>query len=94
MNVFWRHFLFRPILDLKVAMVARDVARLCATFCKFMRPCVAMLRDSNKIIVNNCKTSIHMTFFVLVPRPSATLRNFARLLSATLSATMRRSGPG
>jgi hypothetical protein len=77
-------------------MVARDIARIRATFCKFSQLCLATLRDFIKNIANGRKNSIHMTSFVLVRDlllPSATLRDFARLLSATLAATMRRLGP-
>jgi hypothetical protein len=86
-----------PILDLKVATVARGVARLCATFCHFPRLCFATLRDFIKIIANDRKTSIHMTSLFFVPRPFATFRDLSQLFrpwSATLAATMRRSGPG
>jgi hypothetical protein len=40
----------RPIL--KVATVARDIARLCATFRDFPRLCFATLRDFIKNIAN------------------------------------------
>jgi hypothetical protein len=66
----------RPILDLKVATIARDVAQPCATFRDFPRLCLATLRDFRKIIANDCKTSIYMTSFFFVARPSATFRDF------------------
>jgi hypothetical protein len=69
-----------------IAMVARNVERLYATFRDFPRRCVARLRDFIKLIANDRKTSIHMTYFFFVIRPSATFRNFARLVSATLAA--------
>jgi hypothetical protein len=69
------HTVLRPILDPKVATVARDIAQLCATFCDFPQLCfqVATVRDFIKIIANNRKTSIHMTSFFFVPRPLATV---------------------
>jgi hypothetical protein len=69
----------RPILDLKVAMVARDVARLYATFCDFPRICFATLRNFIKIIANDRKTSIDKASFFFVPRPIATFRDLSRL---------------
>jgi hypothetical protein len=71
--------------------------RHCATLCDLPRLSATLLCDLRnfiKIIANDRKTSIHMTSFFFVPRSSATFRDFARLVSATLAATMRRSGPG
>jgi hypothetical protein len=95
----------RPILDLKVATVARNVARLCATFRDFPRLWFATLRDFIENIANDRKTLILMTSFFFVLQPSATFRDlprifatlvreFSRLWSATLAATVRRSSPG
>jgi hypothetical protein len=71
--------IYRPILDLKVTTLARDVARLYATFRDFPRLCFATLRDFFKIIANDRKTSIHMASFFFVPRPPATFRDLPRL---------------
>jgi hypothetical protein len=68
-----------PILDLKVATVARDVAQLYATFRNFPRLCFATLRGFIKIIADDRKTSIHMASFFFVLRPSATFRNLLQL---------------
>jgi hypothetical protein len=73
----------RSILDLKVATISRNVARLCATFCDFPRLCFATMRDFMKIIANDCKSLIHMISFIFVPslfrdlsRPFATFCDF------------------
>jgi hypothetical protein len=69
----------RPILDLMVATVARDVARLqCATFRDLPRLWFATLRDFIKIVVNDRKTMIVMTLVFFVMRPFATLRDLPR----------------
>jgi hypothetical protein len=67
-----------PILDLKVTTVARDVARLCATFRDFPRLWFAMLRDFIENIANDRTTLILMTSFFFVLRPSATFRDLQR----------------
>jgi predicted transcriptional regulator len=69
----------RPILDLKIATVARDVARLCATFRDFPRLWFATLRDFIKILAIDRKSLIRMTSHFFVLRPSATFRGFLRL---------------
>jgi hypothetical protein len=71
----------RPILDLKVATVARDVARLCATFRDFPRLWFATLRDFIENIANDRKTLILMTSFFFVLRPSATSRDLPRIFA-------------
>jgi hypothetical protein len=71
----------RPILDLKVATVARDVAQLCATFRDFPRLWFATLRDFIENIANDRKNLIHMTSFFFVLRPSATFRDLPRLFA-------------
>jgi hypothetical protein len=71
----------RPILDLKVATVARDVARLCATFRDFPRLWFVTLRDFIENIANDRKTLILMTSFFFVLRPSATFRDLQRIFA-------------
>jgi hypothetical protein len=71
----------RPILDLKVATIARNVARLCATFHDFPRLWIATLRDFIENIVNDRKTLILMTSFFFVLRPSATFRDLPRIFA-------------
>jgi hypothetical protein len=72
--------------------------RRCATFRNLPRLFATLLCDvarlSYLIIANDLNTSIHMTSFFFVPQPSATFRDFARLVSATLPLlSMQRSGP-
>jgi hypothetical protein len=66
----------RPILDLKVATIARDVARLCATFRHFPRLWFATLRGFIKNVADDRKNLIHMLSLFFVLRPSATFPDF------------------
>jgi hypothetical protein len=77
-----------PILELKVATVARVVARLFATFRDFSRLWFATLRDFIRFIANDLMTLIHMISLFFVLRPSATFRDHPQLY-ATL---IRESG--
>jgi hypothetical protein len=84
----------RPILELKVATIARDVARLYATFRDFSQLCFTTSRDFIKIIANDRKTSIHMTSVFFVPRPSANLRDLCSRLWPRLCEGQVQDRPG
>jgi hypothetical protein len=70
----------RPIQDLKVATVLREIARLCATLCDFPRLSATLLSDVARLYhnrqVNDRQILIYMISFFFVPRPSATFCDF------------------